>query len=262
MGSWYAATQRALRPRRPNADPDLVACRMPSHDYGESLPYDTTSILKYTNTVLRRYRCWSLQDQEHSERRQEAQALGGPVGQTEYVTRQLHQRAERKIAKYSLELLQENCTTEREERSTRLTYARSDGPRPPPHRIPAWTGRSAYRAGRFRAQQWLEGKLHDIPGHTRCGSGHNTDPLSHRSRSASCKYIQRRHPETDDGTLCANFIPLVTIETNTKKPRIPGSIVCEVAHDDGVGDVQLLCRILRAAISMASTVVPTSPNST
>jgi hypothetical protein len=148
------------------------------------------------------------------------------------------------------------------DREGRETYARSDGPRPPPHRIPAWTGRSAYRAGRFRAQQWLEGKLHDIPGHTRCGSGHNTDPLSHRSRSASCKYIQRRHPETDDGTLCANFIPLVTIETNTKKPRIPGSIVCEVAHDDGVGDVQLLCRILRAAISMASTVVPTSPNST
>ena len=36
-------------------------------------------------TVLRRFGCRSLEDQEHAERRQEAQALGGPVGQTEYV---------------------------------------------------------------------------------------------------------------------------------------------------------------------------------
>ena len=59
------------------------------------------------------------------------------------------------------------------EESTWLTYARSDGPRPPPHRIPAWTGRSAYCAGWFRAQQWLEGKLHNIDGHTvRLGTYH------------------------------------------------------------------------------------------
>lgn len=66
---------------------------MPSHDYREYLPCSPYSILKYTNIVLRRYRCWSLQDQEHSERRQEAQALGGPVGQTEYVTCQLQWRS-------------------------------------------------------------------------------------------------------------------------------------------------------------------------
>jgi hypothetical protein len=38
-----------------------------------------------------------------------------------------------------------------------------------------------------------------------CGSELITDPFSCRSRSASCKYIQRRHPEADDGSLCADF---------------------------------------------------------
>merc|ERR1711974_334077 len=33
--------------------------------------------------LLRRFGCRSLEDQEHAERRQEAQALGGPVGQTD-----------------------------------------------------------------------------------------------------------------------------------------------------------------------------------
>lgn len=93
---------------------------------------------------------------------------------------------------------------------------------------------------------------------TPCGSGRFTDLFSCRSRSASCKYIQRRHPETDDGTLCTNLFPLVTIATNIKKPQIPASIVCEVAHCDGVEDVQLLCTILRAAISMATRVVSVS----
>ena len=92
---------------------------------------------------------------------------------------------------------------------------------------------------------------------TRCISGHNTDQSPYRSRSASCKYIQR-HPETDDGTLCANFFPLVTIETNTKKSQISASIICEVAHGDGVEHVQLLCKISRAAIPMAARVVSTN----
>merc|ERR1712080_669925 len=33
--------------------------------------------------LLRRLRRWSLEDQEHAERRQEAEALGGPVGQAD-----------------------------------------------------------------------------------------------------------------------------------------------------------------------------------
>ena len=81
---------------------------------------------------------------------------------------------------------------------------------------------------------------------TRCGSGHITDRLSYRSRSASCKYIQR-HPETDDdGTLCANFFPLVTFETKTKQPQIPAPITPEVAREDEAEHVQLLCKISRA----------------
>ena len=91
---------------------------------------------------------------------------------------------------------------------------------------------------------------------TRCGSGHITDRLSYRSRSASCKYIQR-HPETDDGTLCAKSFPLVTVETKTKKSRISASIIREVAHEDGVEPVQLLCKISRAAIPTAARIVST-----
>lgn len=131
-------------------------------------PCDTASILKYIHTVLRRYRCWSLQDQEHSERRQEAQALGGPVGQTEYVTSQLHRRSREDDCGRLVETAARNLCDEREEgtKHTWLTYPRSDGPRPPPHRLPTRTSRSAYRAGWFRAQQWLEGRLHIILWHT------------------------------------------------------------------------------------------------
>lgn len=47
-------------------------------------------------TVLRRFGRWSLEDQEHAERRQEAQALGGPVGQTKYVKPAYHTEKDRK----------------------------------------------------------------------------------------------------------------------------------------------------------------------
>lgn len=92
---------------------------------------------------------------------------------------------------------------------------------------------------------------------TRCTSRHITDQFSYRSRSASCKYIQR-HPETDDGTLCAKSFLLVTVETKTKKSRISASIIREVAHEDGVEPVQLLCKISRAAIPTAARIVSTS----
>lgn len=57
---------------------------------------------KLREIVLRRFRRWSLQDQEHSERRQEGQALGGPVGQTEYVTLQWHQNKEKEDSRASV----------------------------------------------------------------------------------------------------------------------------------------------------------------
>lgn len=59
--------------------------------------------LSFLNTVLRRFRRWSLQDQEHPERRQESQALGGPVGQTEYVTLQWRERKETDDSRDSLQ---------------------------------------------------------------------------------------------------------------------------------------------------------------
>lgn len=76
-------------------DPMLTrSCSLPyvTPHWRGPFPCDVIRILRYTNTVLRRVRRWSLQDQEHSERRQERQALGGPVGQTEYVNRQEHQK--------------------------------------------------------------------------------------------------------------------------------------------------------------------------
>ena len=58
---------------------------------------------------------------------------------------------------------------------------------------------------------------------------------------------------------CAHiFFPLVTIETKTKKPRIPASSTREVTHKDEAEHVQLLCKISRAAIPMAARVVSTN----
>jgi hypothetical protein len=45
-----------------------------------------------------------------------------------------------------------------------LTFACSDGPRPPPHRIPTWTNRPSDCPGWLRAQQWLEGELFNTLG--------------------------------------------------------------------------------------------------
>ena len=115
--------------------------------------------------VLRRFGCRSLEDQEHAERRQEAQALGGPVGQTEYVT-PAHDTETSRIVRCCRfcghwDIAMAEAAREQWHNGLQmadLTCAYSDGPRPSPYRIPAWTDRPGLGSGWFRVHQWLEGK--------------------------------------------------------------------------------------------------------
>jgi hypothetical protein len=117
-------------------------------------------------TVLRRFGRWSLQDQEHAERRQEAQALGGPVGQTEYVIPAHCVETERTVegCKFGGHWNIAMAEAAREQWHNRLqmadsTCACSDGPRPSPYRILAWTDGPGPGSVWFRVHQWLEGKF-------------------------------------------------------------------------------------------------------